>query len=159
MLTIVFSANPERVGRINNHRYRIGSMRFESKRQAAIWLADSGRRATAWIMEVQELHRLAVYSGQAHAATMELMELANWARLKADFDQRYLTLRRNARHWEPAEMWPRLKGITNTVAEMADVVKDMGGHSDRIQARIIQQRCQQIIAELTAWADPSQATA
>lgn len=153
MITIVFSANPEKAKRtINKQRYRIGARQFTTKRAAAIWLADSGRRATAWILEIQELHRLAVYGGQAHASTMELMELATWARLKAEFDQRYIALRRNARSWTPGEMFPRLRGLCNTVAQMADMVREMGTRGDQVQAQIITSRCLQIVTEIDGWA-------
>ena len=149
MIQIVFPGSPEQ--RARRKGWWVGLQNFATKRAASIYLADSGRKATAWLMELNELHRMVIHAGQSYAATMELWQLMKWAQSKASYDARYIMVRRTAKSVTTSEMYPRIQGLTTTLIDMASILIEIGSPGDKATARIIQERATMIVKEMTGW--------
>jgi len=153
MITITFTAPPEL--RKKAWRCHVSGqalfLQFPTKRRASIYLADSGRRATAWLMEINELARLVMHTGQGYASSMALDGLMAWAELKVRYDQRYIAIARHRKATTPGEMLPKIEAIAAIVRGMVDHVTPLATMADSVQLRIIRIRAQQITQEIADW--------
>jgi len=153
MITITFTAPPEL--RRKTWKVHVSGaalfLQFPTKRKASIYLADSGRRATAWLMEINELARLVMHTGQGYASSMALDGLMAWAQWKLRYDERYITIARNRKAATPGEMLPRIEALAAIVRGMADHVAPLATMADCVQIRIVLIRTAQITQEIADW--------
>ncbi len=153
MIQIVFPNPP--IQRRRKPGWWVGLTGFPTKREASIYLADSGRKATAWLMELNELQRILIHAGQCYAADMEIWQLMKWADRKAHYDAHFVMVKRTAKSVDLCEMYPRLDRMARTVLDIAEIVHDCGNQSDKITARIVTERLTKIVTELKAWQAPA----